>query len=73
VATGFAVGNKVSIADFHLYDLIHLHLRPSCVPEEMKAFPNLLRLHDNVAVVPAIKAFIESERRPEQVNGNKLG
>lgn len=73
VATGFAVGNKVSLADFHLYDLVHLHVRPACLPAEMQAFPNLMRLHDNVAALPAIKAFLESDRRPEQVNGNKLG
>eukprot|EP00603_Paraphysomonas_imperforata_P005171 CAMPEP_0114430280 /NCGR_PEP_ID=MMETSP0103-20121206/9955_1 /TAXON_ID=37642 ORGANISM="Paraphysomonas imperforata, Strain PA2" /NCGR_SAMPLE_ID=MMETSP0103 /ASSEMBLY_ACC=CAM_ASM_000201 /LENGTH=227 /DNA_ID=CAMNT_0001599713 /DNA_START=34 /DNA_END=717 /DNA_ORIENTATION=- len=73
VATGFSVGNKLSIADLHLFDLVHLHLRPACSPAEMQAFPNLLRLHNNVAALPAIKAFLESDRRPSAVNGNNMG
>jgi glutathione S-transferase len=73
VATGFAVGNKLSIADVHLFDLLDLHLRAACLPTEMQAYPHLLRLHATVAAMPKIKAFLESEKRPEQVNGNKLG
>ena len=73
VATGFAVGNKVSIADLHLFDLVHLHLRPICAPAEMKEFPNLIRLHDNLAALPKSKSFIDSDRRPASVNGNNLG
>lgn len=74
VATGFAVGNKLSIADIHLFDLVDLHVRETgpC-PAEMQAFPHLLRLHATVAAMPKIKAFLESDKRPKMVNNNNLG
>jgi hypothetical protein len=73
VATGFSVGNKISIADIQIFDLMDINLREACLPEEMKAFPHLLRLHATVAAMPKLKEFLESEKRPSQVNGNKLG
>lgn len=73
MATGFSVGNKLSIADLQLFDLMDLHLREACLPAEMQAFPHLLRLHATVSGVPKLKAFLESDKRPTQVNGNKLG
>ena len=75
MATGFSVGNKISIADIQLFDLVDLHLRATgpCGPEAMQAFPHLLRLHATVGAMPKLKAFLESGRRPEKVNGNGLG
>ena len=72
-STGFFVGNKLSIADIQLFDLVDLHLRPACSPDHMQAYPNLLRLHSVVAGLPRIKEFVESDKRPAKVNGNNLG
>ncbi|KAI7842899.1 hypothetical protein COHA_003411 [Chlorella ohadii] len=69
---GWAVGGHISIADVLLFDIVDLHTR--IYGEEFRAaWPALAALHDKVAAVPGVKAYLESPLRLEKVNNNNLG
>jgi glutathione S-transferase len=71
---GFAVGENLTIADLHLFDLMDLHLREALFPTEMKAnFPVLVEHHRRIGQLPNITTYLLSDKRPQQVNGNPLG
>lgn len=71
--SGFVVGGKPTIADVQLFNLVDLHLRPVAFPEQMKAFPNLVKLHETFAAIPSVAAYLTSDKRHAKINGNDLG
>ena len=67
---GWAVGDSLTIADIHLFDIVDLHLREQLFPQEVKdKFPLLVAHHDRVAKEANIAAYLSSDKRPSQVNG----
>lgn len=70
----FFVGGKVTAADIAVYDIVHLHLRPTLFPDEMKAaYPELVAHHDRVEALNGIKEYLASPDRLEAPNNNGLG
>jgi glutathione S-transferase P len=68
----FILGEKFSAADIVLFDTVDMHLR--IYGDEFKrAFPALAAHHDAVAAVPSVAAYLASDRRHPQQNGNPLG
>ena len=73
-ADKWVVGSSASIADLQLFDLVDLHLREALFPNEMKEmFPLLVQHHDFIAGQPGIAEYLKSDKRPQQINGVKLG
>eukprot|EP00051_Salpingoeca_urceolata_P009027 m.110769 g.110769 ORF g.110769 m.110769 type:complete len:223 (+) comp16076_c0_seq3:140-808(+) len=70
----FVVGDKLSIADLQLFDLVDLHLRDALFPTQMReTFPKLAEHHDRIAAIKEIAAYLGSEQRPSKINGSELG
>ncbi|XP_023646292.2 glutathione S-transferase P-like [Paramormyrops kingsleyae] len=66
---GFLVGDKMSYADYNLFDLLlnQKVLSPPC----LDSFPALKSYVDKIAVRPKIKAFMESDSYKKlPINGN---
>lgn len=71
---GFVVGNKLSIADIQLFDLVDLHLRAALYPTDMQRhYPLLVAHHQRIAAIPNIAKYLSSDRRQPKINGNDLG
>ncbi|XP_071767531.1 glutathione S-transferase P-like [Centroberyx gerrardi] len=67
--TGFLVGDKVSFADYSLFEVLlnHLVLSPSC----LDAFPSLKGFVEKMSARPKIKAFLDSDAYKKlPINGN---
>ncbi|KAK0143650.1 Glutathione S-transferase P [Merluccius polli] len=67
--TGFLVGDKVSYADYNLFDILlnHLVLQPCC----LKGFPTLDDFVKKMSARPLIKAYLNSEDYKKlPINGN---
>jgi len=67
--TGFLVGDKVSFADYSLFDVLlnHLVLCSSCLDN----FPSLKSFVENMSARPKIKAFLDSDAYKKlPINGN---
>eukprot|EP01137_Pigoraptor_chileana_P034675 Opistho-2@27578 len=66
--SGFLVGDKISFADYNMFDLldIHLVLAPDC----LKSFPLLTAYHGRIAARPNVAKHIDSGRKYTAVNGN---
>ncbi|XP_071391059.1 glutathione S-transferase P-like [Centroberyx affinis] len=66
---GFLVGNKVSFADYSLFEVLlnHLVLSPSC----LDAFPSLKGFVEKMSARPKMKAFLNSDAYKKlPINGN---
>jgi len=61
----FLVGANLTYADLSAFQLIDglLYAFPKAMARISKKFPNLMRLHANVAARPRIAAYLASERR----------
>nr|ALM01490.1 glutathione S-transferase [Paramisgurnus dabryanus] len=67
--SGFLVGDKISFADYNLFDLLlnHKVLSPTC----LDAFPTLKAFVDTLSARPKIKALLESDDfKKLPINGN---
>ncbi|XP_062332516.1 glutathione S-transferase P-like [Osmerus eperlanus] len=67
--TGFLVGDKVSFADYNLFDILlnHLVLCDCC----LESFPSLKSFVGKMSARPKIKAFTDSDEYKKQpINGN---
>ncbi|KAJ8393306.1 hypothetical protein AAFF_G00062070 [Aldrovandia affinis] len=67
--SGFLVGDKVSIADYSLFDVLlnHQVLCSSC----LDSFPAVKSFVEKMAARPKIKAFLESDAYKKlPINGN---
>ncbi|KAJ8281424.1 hypothetical protein GJAV_G00067520 [Gymnothorax javanicus] len=67
--TGFLVGDKASIADYTLLDVMlnHLVLSPKC----LDSFPKLKSFVDKMSARPKIKAYMDSDAYKKlPINGN---
>jgi len=67
--SGFLVGDKISYADYNLFDLLlnHLVLCPTC----LDTFPKLKGFMELMCARPKIKAFIETDAHKKlPINGN---
>ncbi|XP_028816075.1 glutathione S-transferase P [Denticeps clupeoides] len=67
--SGFLVGNKISFADYNLFDLLlnHRVLCSSC----LDSFPALKSFVDTMSARPKIKAFLDSDDYKKlPINGN---
>ncbi|XP_030621349.1 glutathione S-transferase P 1-like [Chanos chanos] len=67
--TGFLVGDKISFADYSLFDILltHLVMRSSC----LDSFPNLKGFVERMSARPKIKAYLESDAYTKlPINGN---
>jgi len=69
---GFAVGSKLSIADFMLFDIMDMHVR-IFEDKVTSEYPDLGKHHAKVAALPRVAAYLSSDRRPQKQNGNGLG
>lgn len=67
----FAVGASWTIADVMVSDIVSMHLR--IFPEFAEAYPTLAGLHAAFEALPGVAAYVASDRRPMQQNGNPLG
>eukprot|EP01025_Chloroclados_australasicus_P042341 TRINITY_DN4504_c0_g1_i1.p1 TRINITY_DN4504_c0_g1~~TRINITY_DN4504_c0_g1_i1.p1 ORF type:complete len:250 (-),score=26.68 TRINITY_DN4504_c0_g1_i1:256-1005(-) len=68
----FVVGNKVSVADLTLFDLVDVHRR--ILENEMQQmYPDLIAHHEMISKIPAIEAYLKSPKRLEQANNYNLG
>ena len=68
----FVLGSKLTIADILVFDIVDMHLR--IYGDEFKsAWPALAAHHDAVAALPNVAAYLASEKRHGQQNGNSLG
>jgi glutathione S-transferase len=68
----FVLGSNSSVADIMLFDIVDMHLR--IYGDEFKgAWPALAAHHDAVAALPSVAAYLASDRRHPQQNGNPLG
>ena len=68
----FALGSSLSIADIVVFDVTDMHMR--IWGDEFKvAYPGLAKLHESVAAVPGVAAYLASDRRFPKQNGNSLG
>ncbi|XP_065098362.1 glutathione S-transferase P-like [Paramisgurnus dabryanus] len=67
--SGFLVGDKISFADYNLFDLLlnHKVLSPTC----LDTFPTLKAFVDTLSARPKIKALLESDDfKKLPINGN---
>ncbi|KAM3863386.1 glutathione S-transferase P-like [Diretmus argenteus] len=67
--TGFLVGDKVSFADYSLFEVLlnHLVLSPTC----LDSFPNLKSFVGKMSARPKIKTFLDSDAYKNlPINGN---
>jgi len=67
--TGFIVGNKISFADYNLFDILDNHtvLSPGC----LDAYPVLKAYHERMINRPRIKAYRETDTHKNMnINGN---
>jgi len=72
--SNYAVGSALSIADFALFDITDLLLRPAAFPEAVKKhYSALVAHHDHIAALPNVAAYLQSSKRPVKVNGNEFG
>lgn len=69
---GFFVGDKITIADIQLFDLLDIHA-PFIGKELAKFYPALLDFHGRIAALPEISAYLKSSRRYPKINNNGLG
>lgn len=62
----YFVGKDATYPDFIVFELLSSHLRldPNC----LNKFPLLEGYHTRIANRPRIKAYLESNRRPEKIN-----
>ncbi len=68
----FALGEKFSVADIMIFDIVDMHLR--IYGDDFKsAWPALVACHESVAALPGVAAYLKSDRRHAQQNGNPLG
>ena len=68
----FALGSTWSIADIVVFDIVDRHI--NIWGDDFKTgYPDLTALHEAVAAIPGIKAYLASDRRPQKQNGNSLG
>jgi glutathione S-transferase len=67
--TGWAAGtSSVSLADVHVFDIVDTHLK--IYPAQVKQnFKHLMAVHERFAQIPAVAAYLVSDKRPEFVNG----
>jgi len=63
-ATGFFVGDSVSLADFFIFDIVETMVAVDS--EALGAFPSIQKLFDNVKAVPAIRDYLAS-RNPTPI------
>ncbi|KAF8072903.1 Gstp1 [Scenedesmus sp. PABB004] len=69
---GYAVGAGLTAADLCVWEIVDLHLR--VFKAEMEAtYPLLCGHHARVAALPAVAAYLGSDRRLAKVNNNNLG
>ncbi|KAM4615484.1 glutathione S-transferase P-like [Polymixia lowei] len=67
--TGFLVGDKISFADYNLFDVLlnHLVLCPSCLDN----LPTLKNYVEKMSARPKIKSFLDSDAfKKLPINGN---
>jgi len=67
--SGFLVGDKISYADYNLFDLLlnHLVLCPTC----LDTTPKLKAFMEQMSARPKIKAFIDTDAHKKlPINGN---
>jgi glutathione S-transferase len=59
------VGARLSYADLSLFQLVDglLYAFPKCTRRNLKKAPHIQKLHDRVAQLPRIAAYLTSERR----------
>jgi glutathione S-transferase len=69
---GFAVGNKLTIADILLFDLVDFHVRIFNERFE-QTYPDLTKHHKKISGLPGIQEYLNSEKRKQPQNGNSLG
>ena len=62
----FIAGEKATYGDLVAFQVLHAHRALS--PSSLDAFPTLLALHDRIAALPALKAYIEERPAHEGVN-----
>ncbi len=67
----FFLGAKPSAADFVLYDLADCHAR--VFPGALALHPRVAAAHAAVGALPAVAAYMASERRHAKINNNGLG
>ncbi|CAI2379642.1 unnamed protein product [Moneuplotes crassus] len=61
----FFVGDKPTLPDLHITELIHLVLAVDTEKTFAEKFPNIIALQKRVDELPEIKAFLESDRCPD--------
>lgn len=59
------VGGKLSYADLSLFQLVQglRHAFPETTARALARAPGVVQLHDRVAALPKVKAYLQSERR----------
>jgi len=69
--TEYLISNEFSVADGGWFDIVELHER--IYDKLLDSFPTLQAWHKRVSTRPKIHTYLQSDRRPQKVNGNGLG
>lgn len=64
------VGEELTYVDIMLFDNLVTNMHPALAPNCLEEFPMLKAFHARMMELPAIKAYMASDRRPTQQNGN---
>jgi len=67
----YFVNAEFTVADASMYELLDIHNR--LFPGLMEEFPQLKAFHQRVEQRPNVRRYLESNMRPERINGNGLG
>lgn len=69
---GHIIAGSLTIADLAIFNILDNHLR-IFQAEITEAYPELIKFHQHIAAVPAIRSYLGSEQRLKQNTGNGLG
>ena len=69
---GHIGGSSLTIADVAVWNIVDNHLQ-IFKQEITNEYPELIKFHQQIASLPAIKSYLGSDLRLGQNNGNGLG